>query len=95
MGLFRLTADRESLKMRSMPTRVNGAVLFNEYEAARYIGMSVSWLRSARMTKPAASGPPFLKYGGARQSRVHYRRADLDAWMQSRLRRPAAKTGTR
>ena len=50
-------------------------------EAAKYIGMSESWLRQARMNgNPDA--PPFLKIGRA----VRYLQDDLDAWLESRRR---------
>ena len=49
-------------------------------EAARYIGISASRLSQFRMT---GEGPPYVKVG---QRAVAYRRRDLDAWMESRLR---------
>ncbi len=51
-------------------------------EAARYIGMSESWLRQSRMAgNPDA--PPFLKFGRS----VLYLRADLDSWLVGHRRR--------
>ena len=44
-------------------------------QAARYMGMSESWLRQARMT---GSGPPFLKLGRS----VRYFLGDLDRWLE-------------
>jgi predicted DNA-binding transcriptional regulator AlpA len=52
-----------------------------EFEAARYIGMSRSWLAQARMTGDAKA-PPFLKIGRA----VRYLRSDLDNWLEQRRR---------
>ncbi len=50
-------------------------------ETARYIGMSGSWLRQARMTgNPDA--PPYIKIGRS----VRYLREDLDAWLEQRRR---------
>ena len=45
-------------------------------EAARYIGMSDSWLRQARM-RGATDTPPHLKIGRS----VRYLRDDLDKWL--------------
>ncbi len=50
-------------------------------EAARYIGMSGSWLRQARMNgNPDA--PPYIKIGRS----VRYLREDLDTWLEQRRR---------
>lgn len=49
--------------------------------AARYIGMSVSWLRQARnFGNPEA--PPHLKIGKS----VRYLKEDLDSWLVERRR---------
>lgn len=56
-----------------------------EPEAARYIGMSVPFLRISRMDGERAkrtAGPPFIKIGKA----VRYRIEDLDAWLLSNRR---------
>jgi predicted DNA-binding transcriptional regulator AlpA len=50
-------------------------------EAARYIGMSDSWLRQSRMAD-RTDGPPFFRAG---TRAIRYRRADLDRWLESRL----------
>lgn len=58
--------------------------IINEKDAARYIGMSVSFLRQSRMTgklKKRTPGPPFAKYGRA----VRYRIQDLDDWITQHL----------
>ena len=50
-------------------------------EAARYIAMSESFLRQARMDgerENRTPGPPFLKIGRA----VRYLKHDLDAWLE-------------
>ena len=58
-----------------MSTDQNTRVLADS-GAARYIGMSESWLRQSRMTgNPDA--PPYLKIGRS----VRYLRDDLDAWL--------------
>ena len=54
----------------------------NEQEAARYTGMSVSFLRRARLRAHLdgrASGPPVCKVGRS----VRYLITDLDAWLES------------
>lgn len=51
-------------------------------EAARYINMSESWLRIARM-KGGDNTPPFIKMGRS----VRYLKEDLDQWMQERRKR--------
>ena len=51
-------------------------------EAARYIGMSESWLRQTRM-RGASDAPPHLKISRS----VRYLREDLDDWLEERRRR--------
>jgi predicted DNA-binding transcriptional regulator AlpA len=53
-------------------------------EAARYIALSKSRLTQLRMT---GEGPPFIKIAARA---VAYRRSDLDAWLESRVRRTTA-----
>lgn len=56
-----------------------------EREAARYIGMSVAFLRQARCNGPTANrtpGPIFIKIGRA----VRYCTSDLDAWLEEHRR---------
>ena len=47
------------------------------HAAARYIGMSDSWLRQTRMTG-RSDGPPFLRMGART---VRYLPSDLDKWL--------------
>ena len=47
-------------------------------EAARYLGMSDSWLRQSRM-RGNPDAPPYIKLGKA----IRYLRADLDAHLES------------
>ena len=48
-------------------------------DAARYLGISESWLRQSRMNgNPDA--PPFVRLGRA----VRYLRDDLDRWLEAR-----------
>ena len=56
------------------------SVVLDEKGAAKYIGMSVSFLRQSRMkVKPQglAEGPPYIKVGRA----IRYRIKDLDDWL--------------
>lgn len=53
-----------------------------EKQAARYIGMSISYLRCDRMNghrEGRTPGPPFVKIGRA----VRYLKSDLDAWLMA------------
>ncbi len=62
-----------------MANEVNSPIL-KDPEAARYIGMSESWLRQSRMRgNPGA--PPYIKIGKS----VRYLKTDLDDWLD-RLR---------
>jgi hypothetical protein len=59
--------------------------VINEIEAAKYIGMSPSYLRMDRCEghrKNRARGPAYLKIGKA----VRYRIADLDEWLDKHRR---------
>ena len=57
------------------------ATAFTTAEAARYLGISESYLRSGRMKtrKTNAPQPPYLKIGRT----VRYLKADLDKWLES------------
>ncbi len=58
----------------------------SEKEASSYICMSRSFLRQARMDGNRGNrtpAPPFIKIGRA----VRYLREDLDAWLESFVRR--------
>jgi predicted DNA-binding transcriptional regulator AlpA len=51
--------------------------LLHEADAGRYIGMSVAFLRQARVR---ARGPAYVRVGRS----VRYRLSDLDAWLSER-----------
>ncbi len=56
------------------------ARVFTEQETSRYIGMSRSYLRQARMDgnrDNRTPAPPFIKIGRS----VRYLREDLDSWI--------------
>lgn len=50
-------------------------------EAARYLGLSSSYLAKLRMGGNAVLGPRFIRIG---PRAVRYRLADLDRWMDQR-----------
>lgn len=60
-------------------------------EAADYAALSESYLAKLRMGTGPQVGPRFLRIG---QRAIRYRRADLDAWMQSKFCGDATVTGT-
>jgi predicted DNA-binding transcriptional regulator AlpA len=55
--------------------------------AAHYLGIANSTLNKTRLT---GDGPPFVKVG---PRAVAYRRADLDAWLETRVRRSTSDRG--
>lgn len=59
-------------------------------EAALYLRRSEAWLAKSRMK---GIGPRFLRYGAPPAGRVGYLRAELDAWLTTRLRVSAHDTG--
>jgi excisionase family DNA binding protein len=61
-----------------MPNELEQRAL-RDRDAARYLDLSESWLRKARMN---GSGPPFIKVGRT----VRYLREDLDSWLEERRR---------
>jgi len=59
------------------------SVRLNEFEAAEFLGISVSWLRQSRTKNPKWAGPVFIKRDGWR---IEYRRRDLVAFHDKRTR---------
>ena len=62
--------------------------LLTDPDAAKYIGMSVAFLRRSRSEGRRANhtpGPPFIKIGRA----IRYTVADLDAWLEKHRREVA------
>ena len=57
---------------------MNIADILTTLEAAQYVRLGKPTLERARVT---GEGPRYAKLGGA----VRYRRADLDAWLSSRI----------
>ena len=53
-------------------------MLLRENEAAKYLGMSISWMQRSRWD---GSGPPFIKINHA----VRYRQSDLEDWVEKRI----------
>jgi predicted DNA-binding transcriptional regulator AlpA len=59
-------------------------------EAARYVGLSESYLAKLRMDTAPDAGPKFLRIG---QRTIRYRAVDLDEWMRSMLCGTSACSG--
>jgi predicted DNA-binding transcriptional regulator AlpA len=55
-------------------------------EAARYVALSESSLTKMRLT---GNGPPYVQVG---PRAVAYRKSDLDAWLETRMRRSTRPT---
>jgi excisionase family DNA binding protein len=55
-------------------------------EAAKYVALSQSTLTKMRLS---GEGPAFVKVG---PRAVAYRRSDLDAWLEARVRRSTSDT---
>lgn len=53
--------------------------IMNTEQAAKYLGVSVSWLNQARATR---NGPPFHRYGTGRRAVVRYLREELDDFLR-------------
>lgn len=58
--------------------------IMNTPEAARYVRLSKPTLERFRI---GGGGPVYVKLGSA----VRYRKADLDAWLESRLTRSTSE----
>lgn len=58
--------------------------IMNTAEAARYVRLGKPTLERFRIS---GGGPVYAKLGGA----VRYRKADLDAWLESRLTRSTSE----
>jgi predicted DNA-binding transcriptional regulator AlpA len=77
--VFQVSQSSETVLVSAVPSPLQPP--FKSHEAARYIGMSDSWLRQSRMAD-RTDGPPFFRAG---TRAIRYRRADLDRWLESRL----------
>ena len=64
--------------LRGHPARV-----LTVAETAAFLSSTKSWLDQARM---GPNGPPFVRIGEGRGSRVGYRLKDLEAWLDTRVR---------
>lgn len=53
-------------------------------QAATFLTFSKSWLDKARLR---GDGPPFVRLGEGPSARVGYRLCDLQAWLETRVRR--------
>jgi predicted DNA-binding transcriptional regulator AlpA len=59
--------------------------LFKPIEAARFLGLSQSWLAKLRLS---GDGPPYMKVG----RQVRYRPADLLRWAEKTLRHSTSES---
>lgn len=59
---------------------IDGARIVNEHVAARYLGVSVSYLRKSRAGR-GNPGPAYLRVG---TRGIKYDIRDLEAWLASR-----------
>lgn len=62
--------------------------LLGNDQAAAYLGRSGSWLNQLRAS---GGGPRYLKFGKGGKARVMYRKADLDAYLDSCVVDPAQR----
>ena len=64
-----------------MQTTSDASPILTERDAAKYLGVSQSYLTVSRLRhNPRTDGPPFVRIGRA----VRYLRADLDAFLAAR-----------
>lgn len=65
--------------------RVNGVDIreynLTEFEAAKILELSVSWLQKSRQTKPLWAGPRYVLQDGYH---IKYRRSDLEHFLATR-----------
>lgn len=65
--------------------------LLTTSEAAQYLRLSSPTLERLRCT---GEGPPYVKLGPGKRSRVVYRRADLDDWLHGQRRDSTSQRGS-
>lgn len=61
--------------------RLDNDSLLSTPQAARAVGLAPKTLRAMRCDR---TGPRCIKLGGKKQSRVFYRRSDLERWVRER-----------
>ena len=66
--------------------------LLRERDAAKFLGVSDSWLQRQRWL---GTGPVWIRVGGPRGRAVRYERADLEKWIESNSVDPATADGWR
>ena len=64
-----------------LDTSTTSKLYLNSQEAADMLRISIRTLERMRVE---GSGPPYLKAGQGTRSRVLYRPADIDAWLNGR-----------
>lgn len=78
--------EQEATRAREAIIPDSPVELLNEYQAAKLLSCSVHKLRRDRW---AGGGVPFVKFSGS----VRYRRADIDAYVEARVRRSTSDQG--
>jgi len=74
---------RLSIKTADVATEQQNAL--TPREAAKYVGVSEAVLR---LWRSRGEGPLYFRAG---EKLIRYRRADLDAWIESRLNEPSTQ----
>lgn len=59
-------------------------------QAAEYVGLSPRTLEKYRVT---GESPVYIRHGGPQSGLVLYRPADLDVWIESRVRKSTSDPG--
>lgn len=72
------------------PALPNTSPLLTTREAADYLRLSAPTLERLRCT---GEGPPFIKLGPGRTSRVMYDKRNVDAWLASKRRYSTGDAG--
>ena len=70
-----------------MDTKVVKPILLDTRQAARYLGLSPSYLQNAR-SQGTPDSPPFIKLSTSSKGRIRYRISDLEAWIVARRINP-------
>lgn len=81
--------EKERLESKSKTSHQSAQTLITEADAARYIGMSRSFLRMGRCygtLRGHTPGPPYHKIG---RRAIRYHIEDLDRWLDQHRHDPA------
>jgi len=70
-----------------------GSSLCDEPMSTRWLFVFMISAQTIRSWRKQGRGPTFVKFGGARQAAVRYRREDLDAFVMAHLRASTSDVG--